>query len=620
MKIVTYNVNGLRQRVAQHGSLLRLLNALDADIICLQETKLSRQDLSADLTMPQGYEAFVSCTRTTEKGRTCYSGVATFCRVTSAFYSKEVTLPLAAEEGITGLLGQSGKRENMTMDFSLEGLEDVKNEDLFKVDSEGRCIITDHGHFVLINIYGPRADDNDKERVHFKHLFFKILQRRWESLLSHGRRVCVVGDFNIAPAAIDCCDARLGFEENPFRKWLKSLLRESGGAFFDVFRAKHPKREGAYTCWPQNVGGEEFNYGTRIDHIFIAGPCLHQNYDGEEHSFFGCHVRECDILVQFKRGKDNMSRWNGGRCVKLEGSDHAPVYVSLADLPDLPIHNTPTLAARYVPEVRGWQQTIVPLLLKSQVPIDFNKQEINASSTENIAGRDGSEAAELSQNCMVSEHESESSMVQCHFQSVRQHIGGSVDETGKSMIAVRAGKGKLGTGTTMIGKKKERSKHSQRTIRSFFQRCESISSVRVEDSGSDVLHSHVHVSDQKGQLSALLKGLDSSCTAPEEADNGRGSASNELDEVSVAISDSLEHEKNNNALLEWQRIQQRMQTSLPLCRGHNEPCVARFVKKSGPNIGRGFYVCARAKGPSSNPEANCGYFKWASGKVRQKKT
>lgn len=58
-----------------------------------------------------------------------------------------MSLPLAAEEGFTGLLGQSGKRENMKMDFSLEGLEDVKSKDLFKVDSEGRCIITDHGHF-----------------------------------------------------------------------------------------------------------------------------------------------------------------------------------------------------------------------------------------------------------------------------------------------------------------------------------------------------------------------------------------------------------------------------------------------------------------------------------------
>lgn len=74
MKIVTYNVNGLRPRIAQFGSLLKLLNSLDADIICVQETKLRRQELTADLVMAEGYESFFSCTRTSEKGRTGYSG------------------------------------------------------------------------------------------------------------------------------------------------------------------------------------------------------------------------------------------------------------------------------------------------------------------------------------------------------------------------------------------------------------------------------------------------------------------------------------------------------------------------------------------------------------------
>ncbi|KAJ7953125.1 DNA-(apurinic or apyrimidinic site) lyase 2 [Quillaja saponaria] len=68
MKIVTYNVNGLRPR-----------------IICFQETNLRRQELTADLVMTKGYESFFSCTLTSEKGRTGYSGVATFCRVKPAF-------------------------------------------------------------------------------------------------------------------------------------------------------------------------------------------------------------------------------------------------------------------------------------------------------------------------------------------------------------------------------------------------------------------------------------------------------------------------------------------------------------------------------------------------------
>lgn len=71
------------------------------------------------------------------------SGVATFCRVKSAFSSHEVALPIAAEEGFTGLLENSlnGKGE------AHEGLEDFAKDDLLKVDNEGRCVVTDHGHF-----------------------------------------------------------------------------------------------------------------------------------------------------------------------------------------------------------------------------------------------------------------------------------------------------------------------------------------------------------------------------------------------------------------------------------------------------------------------------------------
>lgn len=49
---------------------------------------------------------------------------------------------------------------------------------------------------------------------------------------------------------------------------------------------------------------------------------------------------------------------------------------------------------------------------------------------------------------------------------------------------------------------------------------------------------------------------------------------------------------------------------VPLCKGHNEPCVLRMVKKPGPNKGRQFYTCARGEGLKSNPEARCDFFKW----------
>ncbi|XP_073293652.1 DNA-(apurinic or apyrimidinic site) endonuclease 2 isoform X3 [Primulina huaijiensis] len=480
MKIVTYNVNGLRHRISQYTSLRRLLDSLDADVICFQETKLSRHELRADLVRAEGYESFFSCTRTSDKGRSGYSGVATFCRVKSAFSSDEVALPVSAEEGFTGVLGNSpgfGSRKSECPSI-VEGLEDFSTIELLKVDGEGRCIVTDHGHFVLFNVYGPRAGCDDAERIQFKLSFFSILQRRLESLLRQGRRVFVVGDLNIAPAAIDRCDAGPNFDKNEFRTWFRSLLVRNGGPFSDAFREKHPDRREAYTCWSTSSGAEEFNFGSRIDHILIAGPCLHENQN-ECHSFVNCHVEECDISEQFKRWKPgNTPRWKSGRNVKLEGSDHVPVYICLTGIPNIPLHNTPSLSSRYCPEVYGFQKTLEmssPLL------------EVNATLDEGA------------------QHDAE----------LQSEQGTSIQE------------------------------------------------------------------DDSSQPS--------------------------------------EKETNGLALVEWQRIQQFMQTSIPLCKGHKEPCVPRVVKKPGPNIGRRFYVCARAEGPASNSEANCGFFKWATSNSKGKR-
>ena len=62
-------------------------------------------------------------------------------------------------------------------------------------------------------------------------------------------------------------------------------------------------RKKAYTCFSARVGAEEFDYGSRIEHILIAGQCLHKEHDLEGHNFLFCHAEECDIMIQFKRGK-----------------------------------------------------------------------------------------------------------------------------------------------------------------------------------------------------------------------------------------------------------------------------------------------------------------------------
>ncbi|KAI4325427.1 hypothetical protein MLD38_030830 [Melastoma candidum] len=554
MKIVTYNVNGLRQRIAQFGSLLRLLSSFDADIICFQETKLRRQELTADVVMADGYESFFSCTRTSDKGRTGYSGVATFCRVRSAFSSMEAALPLSGEEGFTRVLRNGRAKEDERDACEAEGLEEFAREDLVWVDNEGRCIITDHGHFVLFNIYGPRAGSDDMERIEFKHKFYDILKKRWEHILMRGKRIFVVGDLNIAPYAIDRCDAAQDFEKNEFRRWLRSVLVENGGPFVDVFRAKHPERTDAYTCWPSNT----------------------------DHDFITCHVKDCDISTQYKRWKPgNGPRWKGGLSAKLEGSDHAPVFVTLAGICDIPQHDTPSLSTRYLPMVRGVQQTIASLLMKRRV-IEESQVSSNLSCSKVIKISSSTSSMKRS---FVSCDGSESNSNKSHLSSQE-----SVDAQPDSLHAT----GLSSRNDPQNGTKKARKNQgSQLSLKSFFK--------RSADSQTDTDKSVGCPSP--GPICTTMTKLEKSSSD----DCG----------IDTAVCSSVEKEVNNVAYKEWQRIQQVMQSSIPLCKGHNEPCVSRVVKKAGLNFGRRFYTCPRAEGPASNPEANCGFFRWAASNFKR---
>lgn len=576
---MTYNVNGLRPRIQQYGSLLKLLDSLDADIICFQETKLSRYDLRADLVRAEGYESFFSCTRTSDRGRSAgYSGVATFCRVKSAFLSNEVALPISAEEGFTGLLATSEGCEPRKKECPsiAEGLECFSRDELLKVDSEGRCLITDHGHFILFNIYGPRAVQDDSDRVQFKLTFFKMLERRWEGLLHKGRRIIIVGDLNIAPAAIDRCDAEPDFEKNGFRRWFRSLLAQNGGRLLDIFRAKHPDRKGAYTCWSQSSGAEEFNFGSRIDHILSAGSCLHGEEIQEGHDFVTCHVAECDILMQFQRWKPgNTPRWKGGRSIKLEGSDHVPVYTSLVEIPEVLQHSTPSLSTRYHPQVFGSQQTLVSMFTRRQ-------------TTEQVVSEESESPQMPSQEEFISTPEK--------YDSKASQITMLDSQSNANILPCIAAK-----------KKARHGQGFQLTLNSFFQKC----THRSETSSSSFSDSKLCQTDiTYSQIEP--KGVPS---AADERGTSKYCRSNAIDnnqhECQLDACDS-DKEKRKVALQEWERIQRLMQNSVPLCKGHQEPCVPRVVKKAGPNSGRRFYVCARAEGPSSNPEANCGYFKWAA--------
>uniref|UniRef100_A0A0A9FP33 GRF-type domain-containing protein n=2 Tax=Arundo donax TaxID=35708 RepID=A0A0A9FP33_ARUDO len=394
-----------------------------------------------------------------------------------------------------------------------------------------------------------------------------------------------------------------------FREWLRSMLREHGGPFFDAFRSKHPERTGAYTCFNQKVGAEEYNYGSRIDHILISGACLHHCDSVEDHSIFYCHVEECEIMNNFKRGNsETLSKWKGGRSSKLEGSDHIPVYILLKEIPELPVHNIPPSAARYLPELRGRQQSIVSFLKKGK------SYELQDATNLNLSEDrvDDSPCSDGLENKIMVKEELVAGITEFSKGGILPSLmckGRNLDQwinEGSSGVSHNSKKASFSCAKSAPNKKIKRNISSQPTIKSFFQQPGS----KTGNASTTILVTPMETVNYTNETfvpndDSLPENMQCTTSAPEDQDNTNTSC-------------SLSTDKCNSATVEWQRIQQKMKMTLPHCKGHREPCIPRSVKK-GSNIGRLFYVCARAQGPSSNPEANCGHFQWAPVKFKEKR-
>lgn len=143
-------------------------------------------------------------------------------------------------------------------------------------------------------------------------------------------------------------------------------------------------------------------------------------------------------------------------------------------------------------------------------------------------------------------------------------------------------------------KKAKKNQWSQLTLKSFFQKS-SIHSKSVDNVIDTSTMNQANISEPTHQsndppIEDDQSGNVSQSDSPRQCDFNSSASTWDQDEMKNCSS-----EKNSVALVEWQRIQQMMQNSIPLCKGHKEPCIARVVKKQGLNFGRRFYVCARAE-------------------------
>ncbi len=233
MKIISWNVNGVRSFPVSVEDILKLVSG---DVVCVQETKLSRDALDSSMAFPNNFDSFFSFCRTKRSG---YSGVATFCNSS--------TTPVAAEEGLSGILSPESDIGGLCGVESLELREPLKT-----LDSEGRAVITSHRIknsesgteyiLCLFNVYCPRFDPDKPERWQFKMSFYNLLEHRAKALRRENVHVMIVGDLNVSCCRIDHCDpdADLEFDTREHRLWINEFLWDSfknpDGMFIDLFR------------------------------------------------------------------------------------------------------------------------------------------------------------------------------------------------------------------------------------------------------------------------------------------------------------------------------------------------------------------------------------------------
>ncbi|MCI0588007.1 MAG: exodeoxyribonuclease III [Planctomycetes bacterium] len=229
MRILSWNVNGIR--AAAKKGFLRWMRNSRADVVCIQETKASPDQLVEPLREPRGFRTYWASAE--KKG---YSGVATFSRAE----------PVAWRPG-----------------FGVE-----------KFDREGRSVVTEFPGFVLFNVYFPNGK-RGPDRLRYKLEFYEAILACWEKLRKKGKSVVVCGDVNTAHREIDLARPKENEKISGFlpieRKWIDKVLARG---YVDVFRHLHPDKRGAYTWWHGMSRARERNVGWRIDGFFVSEDLL----------------------------------------------------------------------------------------------------------------------------------------------------------------------------------------------------------------------------------------------------------------------------------------------------------------------------------------------------------
>lgn len=233
MKLISWNVNGLRAVV--NKDFFKSVQALDADVLALQETKLQEGQLTDQMRGIPGYASQFSFA-TIKKG---YSGVATYSRTAS----KDVKYGMGIE----------------------------------RFDNEGRIIELDLGDFIFFNIYFPNGQMSE-DRLQYKLDFYAAFFAYAAELRKKGRSLVICGDYNTAHNEIDLKNPKPNAKRSGFlrieRDWLDRIVADG---YVDTFRVLYPEKV-KYSWWSYRFKARERNAGWRIDYFFVTQDILDKGW------------------------------------------------------------------------------------------------------------------------------------------------------------------------------------------------------------------------------------------------------------------------------------------------------------------------------------------------------
>ena len=221
MKFISWNVNGLRACVGK--GFLDFFKEADADIFCLQETKLQEGQIDLDLPSYHQYWNYAE-----KKG---YSGTAIFA-----------------------------KQEPLSVSYGI-GMEEH--------DHEGRVITLEYPDFYFITVYTPNSQ-NELARLDYRMKWEEDFLSYLKKLEEH-KPVIFCGDLNVAHQEIDLKNPKsnrknAGFTDEERGKF--TTLIQNG--FIDTFRYFYPDQEGIYSWWSYRFSARAKNAGWRIDYFMVS--------------------------------------------------------------------------------------------------------------------------------------------------------------------------------------------------------------------------------------------------------------------------------------------------------------------------------------------------------------